>query len=64
MTEQEGADHSTLKKAFFKKSKEWHPDKVEEERKEEATLQFQRINAAYQVRVVGCGVWGLEWCGG
>ena len=25
---QDGAEHSVLKKAFFKKSKEWHPDKV------------------------------------
>lgn len=50
---QEGASHAVLKKAFFKRSKEWHPDKVEEERKEEATQMFQKINAAYQVGVAG-----------
>ena len=51
---QEDADHSALKKAFFRKSKELHPDKVEEERKEEATLMFQKINAAYQVGRAFC----------
>lgn len=46
-------------RAFYRKSKEWHPDKVTEEKKEEATIKFQRINAASQVgwlspRCVGC----------
>lgn len=52
-TLQEGASHAVLKKAFFRKSKEWHPDKVDEEKKEEATQMFQRINAAYQVGRAG-----------
>jgi curved DNA-binding protein CbpA len=45
---QEEASHAVLKKAFFRLSKEWHPDKVEAEKKDEATVKFQRINAAYQ----------------
>lgn len=44
-------------RAFFRKSKEWHPDKVEEERKEEATIMFQKINAAYQVGPSSVPLW-------
>lgn len=35
-----------VKKAFYAKSMEWHPDKRPPEEKEEATAEFQRINAA------------------
>lgn len=45
---EDGASHAVLKKSFFKLSKEWHPDKVEEDKKDEATAMFQKINAAYQ----------------
>ena len=53
---QEGADHGDLRRAFYAKSRLWHPDKRPEEERTEATVMFQRINAAYQA-CVGFG-WG------
>lgn len=40
--------HGARMQAYYKLSREWHPDKVGPERQEEATVMFQRINAAYQ----------------
>ena len=34
------ADESQIKKAYIKLSKQWHPDKHDDDHKEEATVKF------------------------
>jgi tetratricopeptide (TPR) repeat protein len=43
------ANKKTLKKAFHKLAKQYHPDMVSEEEKEEAQRKFQEISEAYEV---------------
>jgi len=43
------ADQSTIKSAYRKLAKTWHPDRVQEAQKEEATQKFKSINEAYAV---------------
>lgn len=38
-----------IKKAYYKLARENHPDKVEEEKKDEATKKFQKIGEAYSI---------------
>ena len=43
------ADAGEIKRAYRKLALEWHPDKVEAERKDEAVKRFQDIGEAYEV---------------
>lgn len=43
-----GSDKDTIKKAYRKLAKKWHPDLHEKEKKEEATEKFKEVNAAYE----------------
>ena len=43
------ASESQIKKGFLSQSKQWHPDKHEEERKEEATQKFKDIMDAKEI---------------
>lgn len=43
-----GADMEAVKKAYKEKALRTHPDKVPEERRAEATVEFQNIGAAYE----------------
>jgi DnaJ family protein A protein 2 len=43
------ANEGQIKKAFNKLSKQWHPDKHPDEKKEEASKKFQDINQAKEV---------------
>ncbi|KAG9046050.1 hypothetical protein FS837_005170 [Tulasnella sp. UAMH 9824] len=45
---QNGADIEAVKKAYKEKALQIHPDKVPEERRAEATIEFQNIGAAYE----------------
>jgi hypothetical protein len=42
-----------LKKAFYRQSLACHPDKRPQEDREDATLEMQRVNAAYQRACLG-----------
>jgi curved DNA-binding protein CbpA len=44
---QEDVDDEQVKKAYRKKSLQWHPDKHPEEQRETATAEFQKIGAAF-----------------
>jgi DnaJ-class molecular chaperone len=48
----EGSDKSTIKKAYIKLLRQWHPDKVEdpsnEQNVKEAHKRTQKINQAYE----------------
>ena len=43
------ADKKEIKKAYRKLALEWHPDKVDDEKKDEAENKFQDISEAYEV---------------
>ena len=43
------ASESQIKKAYYKLAQKYHPDKVSEEEREEATKKFQEIGEAYEV---------------
>ena len=43
-----GASDSDIKKAYYKLARENHPDKVEADKREEATKNFQKIGEAYE----------------
>lgn len=43
------ADESQIKKAYIKLSKQWHPDKHDDDHKEEATVKFKDITMAKEV---------------
>jgi DnaJ homolog subfamily C member 3 len=43
------AEQGEIKKAYRKLALEWHPDKVESDKKEEAVKRFQDIGEAYEV---------------
>ncbi|KAG8943055.1 hypothetical protein FRC00_011411, partial [Tulasnella sp. 408] len=45
---QNGADMEAVKKAYKEKALQTHPDKVPQERRAEATIEFQNIGAAYE----------------
>lgn len=45
---EKGADMDAVKKAYKEKALQTHPDKVPEERRAEATVEFQNIGAAYE----------------
>lgn len=45
---QNGADMEAVKKAYKEKALQTHPDKVPEDRRAEATIEFQNIGAAYE----------------
>ncbi len=44
---QEDADADEIKKAYRRKSMQWHPDKHAEENRPTATVEFQKIGAAF-----------------
>ncbi len=44
-----GASESDIKKAYYKLTRENHPDKVEADKRDEATKNFQKIGEAYEV---------------
>ena len=44
-----GASESDIKKAYYKLARENHPDKVDADKREEATKNFQKIGEAYEV---------------
>jgi DnaJ family protein A protein 2 len=46
---EKGADASEIRKQYIKLSRQWHPDKVAPEKKDEATVKFQEISRAYEV---------------
>jgi DnaJ family protein A protein 2 len=46
---EKGADASEIRKQYIKLSRQWHPDKVVPEKKDEATVKFQEISRAYEV---------------
>lgn len=46
---EKGASDSEIKKAYYKLARENHPDKVEADKREEATKKFQKIGEAYEV---------------
>jgi DnaJ family protein A protein 2 len=46
---EKGASESEIKKAYYKLARENHPDKVEADKREEATKRFQKIGEAYEV---------------
>jgi DnaJ family protein A protein 2 len=43
-----GATESDIKKAYYKLARENHPDKVDADKREEATKNFQKIGEAYE----------------
>ena len=43
------ADEKEIKKAYRKLARKYHPDVVEEDKKEEATEKFKEISEAYAV---------------
>jgi len=43
------ADERAIKRAYRKLAKTWHPDRVQEDKKEEAEQKFKKINEAYAV---------------
>ena len=43
------ASQKDIKKAYHSLAKQWHPDKKEVGKKEEATEKFKRISVAYDV---------------
>jgi DnaJ family protein A protein 2 len=43
------ADNSEIRKQYLKMSRIYHPDKVSEEKREEATSKFKEISQAYEV---------------
>ena len=43
------AKDNEIKKAYYKLARECHPDKVESEKREEATKKFQEIGEAYEI---------------
>lgn len=43
-----GASDNDIKKAYYKLARENHPDKVEADKREEATKNFQKIGEAYE----------------
>ena len=43
-----GSSDSDIKKAYYKLARENHPDKVEADKREEATKNFQKIGEAYE----------------
>lgn len=45
---EKGADMDAVKKAYKEKALRTHPDKVPEERRAEATIEFQNVGAAYE----------------
>jgi len=46
---QAGASQETIRAAYLKMSRKWHPDKRAENEREQATLQFQKIAASYNI---------------
>ena len=43
------ASQNDIKKAYHNLARQWHPDKKEDDNKEEATEKFKLISAAYDV---------------
>jgi len=43
-----GSDKSAITKAYRKLARRWHPDKVAEEEKEQAVLEFRKVHQAYE----------------
>ncbi len=43
------ATENQVKKAYYKLAREYHPDKVESDKREEATKKFQEIGEAYEI---------------
>merc|ERR1719188_152711 len=43
-----GSDKSTITKAYRKLARRWHPDKVPEEERERAVIEFRRAHQAYE----------------
>ena len=41
-----------IKKAYRRLALEWHPDRVSEDKKEEATKRFREIAEAYEVKTI------------
>lgn len=44
-----GVDSAEIRKQYIKLSRQWHPDKVAPEKKDEATVKFQEISRAYEI---------------
>merc|ERR1719188_254228 len=44
----QGSDKSTITKAYRKLARRWHPDKVPEEEREHAVVEFRRAHQAYE----------------
>lgn len=43
-----GSDKNAITKAYRKLARRWHPDKVPEEEREQAVLEFRRVHQAYE----------------